>query len=202
LLASLFSYSNGEWVAITPEGFFESSENGAKSLTVRRGSEVYAIDQFYEGFHRPDLVQQKLAGDPQGKVSAAVAELNLASAVSSGAAPRVRIVSPMPSTELRGDHVAVDTEVTDRGGGIGKIEWRVNGTLLGLDATGSVRSNGRGQTTRATRTLPLKPGDNCIEVSAFNEKNAFGPGTIDRAQIVVRVVHILFRRNRGSTCSQ
>jgi len=57
----------GEWLAITPEGFFDASANGAQMLSVVRGLEVFGIDQFYQTLYRPDLVREKLSGDLGGK---------------------------------------------------------------------------------------------------------------------------------------
>jgi hypothetical protein len=53
LLGTAISFTNGEWVFMTPEGFFEASANGAKNLNVVR---VSSIDQLYDALHRPDLV--------------------------------------------------------------------------------------------------------------------------------------------------
>ena len=45
-LATLVTGLDGEWVTITPEGFFDASENGAKLLSVVQGLDVYSVDQF------------------------------------------------------------------------------------------------------------------------------------------------------------
>ena len=63
--ARLIAFTDGEWLTITPEGFFDASERGANLLSVVRGLEAYAIDQFYQSLYRPDLVREKLAGEPQ-----------------------------------------------------------------------------------------------------------------------------------------
>ena len=73
---------------MTPEGFFDASPNGSRYLTVVRGLDVYSIDQFYDRLYRPDLVREKMAGDPQGKVKDAATKLDLSKAIASGAAPR------------------------------------------------------------------------------------------------------------------
>jgi WD40 repeat protein len=134
LLVSSVPLQGGEWVTITSEGFFDASLNGAKSLNVVRGLESYSIDQFYDALHRPDLVREKLAGDPQGKVREAAAKLDLSKAVASGSAPRVSIVAPASGTTATGEQMTVEASLADQGGGFGKVEWRVNGTTLGVDA--------------------------------------------------------------------
>jgi Caspase domain/Bacterial Ig domain len=167
LLVSSVPLQGGEWVTITSEGFFDASLNGAKSLNVVRGLESYSIDQFYDALHRPDLVREKLAGDPQGKVREAAAKLDLSKAVASGSAPRVSIVAPASGTTATGEQMTVEASLADQGGGFGKVEWRVNGTTLGVDAgtTGSVQP---GRTVSVRKTLTLETGENRIEVLAYN----------------------------------
>ncbi|RMH19903.1 MAG: WD40 repeat domain-containing protein, partial [Gammaproteobacteria bacterium] len=71
-------FDDGEWISITPEGFFEaSSPKAARYLNVRKGNKVFGIDQFYDRFYRPDLVQAKLAGDPDGLVAQAASRMSL-----------------------------------------------------------------------------------------------------------------------------
>ncbi|UYO54611.1 caspase family protein [Rhodopseudomonas palustris] len=135
-LASLFIASSGDWVILTPEGFFDASPGGAKLLSVVRGLEAYSIDQFYDQLHRPDLVREKLAGDPKGLVRKAAAQLDLGKALASGNAPRVMITLPASGGKVQGGQIAVEAKVTDQGGGIGKVEWRVNGVTLGVEPAG------------------------------------------------------------------
>jgi len=83
LLTTSLSTEDGEWVTVTPEGFFvASSRKGAACLNVRAGLEVVSADQVYDQLHRPDLVRKKLAGDPHGEVREAAATLDLAKALS------------------------------------------------------------------------------------------------------------------------
>jgi WD40 repeat protein/CHAT domain-containing protein/tetratricopeptide (TPR) repeat protein len=84
LLANLVATQDGEWATITPEGFFATSPNGAKDLKVVRGLDVGAIDQLYQALYRPDLVQEKLAGDLNGKVRDAAVKLNLGTGETAG----------------------------------------------------------------------------------------------------------------------
>jgi WD40 repeat protein len=68
LLTTTFVGPDGEWLTITPEGFFDASEKGSAILSVVQGLNVYGIDQFYQALYRPDLVREKLAADPRGLV--------------------------------------------------------------------------------------------------------------------------------------
>lgn len=162
---------DGEWLAITPEGFFAASENGAKILSIVRDLNVWAIDQFYQALYRPDLVREKLAGDPRGQVRQAAADLDLTKAIASGPAPDVRVTVPgraIGTVYVDGPSVSVQAGISDRGGGVGRVEWRVNGITLGIDNPGAVAG---GQSLQLTRSLALEPGVNSVEVVAYNRAN-------------------------------
>ena len=171
MLLTVLSLGEGDWIQVTPEGFFDaSSPKAAQYLTVVRGLEVYSIDQFYNQLYRPDLVRERLAGDPAGKVKDAATKLDLTKAVASGNAPRVAIVAPASGIQLQGEQVVVEAEIFDQGGGIGKVEWRVNGVTLGVEERGVRRTDqGSANATKVGRTLGLTPGDNKVAVLAYNE---------------------------------
>lgn len=177
LKATLLSFVDGEWLTITPEGFFDaSSPKAARNLTVVRGLEVYSIDQVYDAMFRPDLVREKLAGDPNGKVRDAAAKLDLTKVIASGGAPKVAITSHKDGTSISSSEVTVNADVTERGGGIGKIEWRLNGQTLGVDTRGFKRVEGAGAAPSPTpsitvsQKLAIEPGDNVVEVVAYNAR--------------------------------
>lgn len=69
-VALFASFADDEWVAMTPEGYFNASENGAKWLTVRFGNKAYGLDQYQEAFFRPDMVTAALRGAATASVVA------------------------------------------------------------------------------------------------------------------------------------
>ena len=84
LLVSFVSSEDGEWIAITPEGFFNASAKGAELLYLVNGLQTVTVDQLYQSLFRPDLVREKLAGDPRGLVREAAANLDLNKVIASG----------------------------------------------------------------------------------------------------------------------
>ena len=170
LSATSIATKDGEWLTITPEGFFDASRNGGRMLAVVRGLETFGIDQLYQSLYRPDLVREKLAGDPRGLVREAAANLDLGKVLASGAAPDVRVTVPgraIGSVTVDGTSATAEAEITDRGGGIGRVEWRVNGVTIGVDNFAA----GGPSPLRLTRSLALEPGDNALEVMAYNGAN-------------------------------
>jgi WD40 repeat protein/uncharacterized caspase-like protein len=165
------SAGSDEWLAITSEGFFTASENGVEILSVVQGLDVYSIDQFFQSLYRPDLVREKLAGDPRGLVREAAARLDLAKVMASGNAPSVRLKLPGRSLGQGtpdGTSVSAEAEIKDLGGGIGRVEWRVNGVTASVDTPAAASG---GMPVMLTRSLSLDPGDNTIEVVAYNGAN-------------------------------
>lgn len=112
LLATLLPDAGSEWLAVTPEGFFATSAEVPEAqvfdlLSVVRGFEVAGIDPLHQALHRPDLVREKLAGDPDGKVRSAAAGLNLDKALETSRLPRIATTSPGPQLAAKGGPVLV-----------------------------------------------------------------------------------------------
>lgn len=184
-LVQFVSFTDGSWVAITPEGFFNASGDGPKHINVVRGLEVFSVDQVYDALFRPDLVREALVGDPNGKVAAAAAELNLEKIIEGGFPPRLSLVSPEAEETIPGDgsgtsSVTVEVDIEATTGGIGKVEWAVNGVLQDVserglaplvmadDLNGTFGNSTVGEVKRVSQSLYLAPGENLIEVVAYN----------------------------------
>jgi hypothetical protein len=101
-----------------------------------------------------------------GEVKRAAEVVDLGAVVNSGPAPLVDITSHPPSSQSDFDLVTVAVRITDRGKGIGRIEWRVNGitaAVNNLPAEGSARE--------VKQTLALDRGENSVEVAAYNARS-------------------------------
>ncbi|MEN6318096.1 MAG: caspase family protein [Syntrophaceae bacterium] len=169
-LAMLVSFTNGEWIIITPDGFFDSSLNGAKNLNLRIGSSVYSIDQFIARLYRPDLVQRVLSGEelPGGEEDFIQITLNKA-------APAVEIVSPKSGIVLDGDSFVLSVKLTENDGGIGNINVYCNGSLVANETKSSPIAGEKNPNIRMlTFRVPLVSGENAVSVVAFNKDGSMG----------------------------
>ena len=171
-LALLAEFNDGSELVLTPEGFFDETGGGSRNLHLVRGLESVTVDQVYDALYRPDLVREALAGDPDGKLAAAAARLDLGKVVASGLPPRVVGLRSADGDAVDGDAANVAVEMEVRDGGLGRIEWRVNGTVQGADSRGlgAIASAGA-DTTRRERRVFLAPGENTVSVVAYNEAN-------------------------------
>jgi WD40 repeat protein len=61
-----------EWIAVTPEGFYNASPNGYKLAARIPGHKTKSA---HKKFYRPDLIEQLLKGDPDGRYKSAVEHL-------------------------------------------------------------------------------------------------------------------------------
>ena len=156
------NFPDGEWVAITPEGYYNASANGDKYLNVRVGPNVYGIENYRETFFRPDLVKLALAGGSlQGYRT--LAEVKQP--------PRVSIVQTPASSA--NETFKLTLKLEEQGGGVGDVRLFLNGSAVLLDSSRSlkaVQKDSNGAVYRSY-TLKLAPGSNTIRAIAFNADN-------------------------------
>jgi WD40 repeat protein len=165
-IAKFVSFTDGEWIVITPEGYFNASTNGAKHLNVRVGNNVYGIDQFYARFYRPELVQLALSGKevPKGELITDIAKKP---------APDVQILSPVTNSSVDQDSVVVTLKITDSGGGVGSVNIYLNGAQVANDTRGLiVKGKAVANERTLSFTIPLLKGLNEIRAVAFNGENS------------------------------
>ncbi|OGW43713.1 MAG: hypothetical protein A2X57_06355 [Nitrospirae bacterium GWD2_57_8] len=166
-IGALVGFDDGEWIVITPEGYFNASPNGAKNLNVRIGNKVYGIDQFYTKFYRPELVQLALAGKevPKGDTFGDILVKN--------PAPIVRIASPVSGETIDTGSITLSLKIIDNGGGIGNVNIYLNGAQVANETRGvMVKGREAAHETMLTFIVPLLDGNNEIRAVAFNKENS------------------------------
>ena len=180
LLTTSLASADEEWITITPEGFFTGSPRALELLSVVRGIETWGINQLWQSLYNPDLVREKIAGDPYSEVAKAAAVVNLDKVVASGAPPKVTL-GPATSAQIGQDGlIEAEAQITDLGGGVGRIEWRVNGVTAAI--VDGVASAGKKVRT-VWQTLALDAGRNFIEVVAYNGAQLVASDAAQSAEI-------------------
>jgi WD40 repeat protein len=163
LRATLVSFGDGTWAVTDPAGRYDASNGGdVAGLHWVFGNEVIELDQLKERYYEPGLLA-KLIGwsrEPLRDVEAFDAPKLYPS-----------IAAQAPTTE----QPAIRLQLTDRGGGIGRVVVKVNGKELSSDArrpADRVTAGGRSVSIPLPANHPLLlPGeDNEIEVLAFNSE--------------------------------
>ncbi|MDD5285969.1 MAG: caspase family protein [Desulfuromonadaceae bacterium] len=125
-IAQFVSLKDGEWIVLTPEGYYNSSLNGHKYLNIRVEDKVYGIDQFYDVFYRPDIVTAKLKGED---ISTLIT-LTIDEAIKNPP-PTVKF-SALPN-QTGDPKVNVCYHIQSTGGGIGEVRLFQNGKLIKSD---------------------------------------------------------------------
>ena len=125
-IAMMVGFDDGEWLTITKEGYYNSSEKGAQYLSVKVDDKSYSVDSFYDVFYRPDIVTAKLRGDDIKDLIT----ITMKDAIKSP--PPVVEISSLPST-TNDPKVKVCYQAKSTGGGIGEIRLFHNGKLIESD---------------------------------------------------------------------
>ncbi|MHB8843613.1 MAG: caspase family protein [Nitrospirota bacterium] len=200
-VAMMVGFEDGEWITITSEGYYTSSEKGARSLNVNAGGKKYDTDLFYDVFYRPDIVRAKL----QGEDISGLVTITMEDAIK---APPPAVAFTGGTTESGRSAVKVCYEAASTGGGIGEVRVFHNGKLVrsdgfyrelarpdgkqaGLLALNSrsiyetmrgvvireraglppIRSAGKGERYEECAEIEAVPGENEVGLTAFNSSN-------------------------------
>ncbi len=198
-IATMMEFDKEEWLVITPEGYYNASENGARYLNVIAGEKRYGVDNFYDDFYRPDIVAAKLRGeDIKDLITITMQEA---------------VKAPPPTVAIMRPVVAVTSanvcyQIKSAGGGIGEVRLFHNGKLVQSDgyyrdaarsSSGSqqllslnseaiyenmrsvsvkvrddaapVKSPFKGDRFEDCREIETVPGKNEVSVAAFNSGN-------------------------------
>mgnify|MGYP006416141909 FL=1 len=121
-----FFDSSNEWIAITPEGYYNSSPKGHQPINIRFKNKVASIEQFYDVFYRPDIVEHKLKGHD----IASLINITVEDALKSP--PPMVEIKEMPSN-IKSQKSTVSYNVKSMGGGIGEVRIFQNGKLIQSD---------------------------------------------------------------------
>jgi hypothetical protein len=60
--ATLYPFSNGQWLITTPDGYFDCSPQVPAVIRWIRQGQNYPYEQFEPQYHKPELVRQALGG--------------------------------------------------------------------------------------------------------------------------------------------
>ncbi|MBI5209719.1 MAG: caspase family protein [Elusimicrobia bacterium] len=166
-LFALVSLDKG-WAAVSPEGYFDGSEDGLKTLTWSMGTQSFPLEAFSEGYYSPGLVPAALAG--QSPAVKGQKDLSLGFA----APPKARITSPRQGSELTRETVEVTVAAEDQGGGIDEIRLYHNGKAVGgetRDIKVAAKAGAREQSFQVT----LAEGENLFKAVGLSKDRIEGP---------------------------
>jgi WD40 repeat protein len=174
---------DSEWLAITPDGYFKASPLGDRYINVRvttgtgdsAVTTITGIDAYRSVFYNPDVVQARIAGEPDPASKSSVTIQQAASFLP----PEIALQSDAATTRAATANLSVT--VTSSSQPVRNIKIIVNGRLLGRDELAAISGAKGLEAGRASLTvtgnqktlsfrlpLALDPGTNNVEVVAFN----------------------------------
>jgi hypothetical protein len=153
-LATLKFLPNGEWVVFTPNGIFDGSKEGRKSLYYLAGTEVILYNQLKETYWESNLLY-KLINNP-ASIGSFKSNKNIA------LHPKVTIQNSNTDTEF---NIFLDT--LGRSGGIGKTSLYLNGKEIIEDINPQRQNNLKVNIdSLGSRLIPFEV--NSIGIKAYN----------------------------------
>jgi hypothetical protein len=174
LLRLVLFDGNDGWVALTPDGRFDASEDVLKKMYYTRGSEIIPLQVLYEQFFTPLLVNRILNGEQFPPLPVDINTLKKA--------PRVKISYQAIQRNLTvvTDKVPVYANTT----GVAEITVRAwaendkideirlfhNGKIVNLATRGLFVTDNTTGTESKTYTVNLLPGQNSIRAIALNSQ--------------------------------
>jgi WD40 repeat protein len=110
-----------DWLAISPEGYYDCSPGAARFISWIVGSDLFPLEAYERTFHRPDLLRRSLASEP-------IAQTPQLHRFTAGQAvpPQVTITRPHDGQSVSGDTLRVELTVSGLRSEL-RIEIRVNG---------------------------------------------------------------------------
>lgn len=162
LLASLIGLAETDWAVVAPDGRFDASPNAQKLMHWIVGREPIELEQLKERYYEPGLLAKILSEQPQRDVS---------KFESPRLYPEVKYQAPAPGSSR------LIVTLTNRGGGIGRVQVFVNGKEFLSDARDDrLKQNPNQNQARLNIDLEGAPGaiaggENQIRVVAWNVEN-------------------------------
>lgn len=122
----------GRWVMWTPEGYFDSSPDGADLIGyhinqgINKEAKFVPMSQLYDVFYRPDILQAKLKGEDISSLITLTVEEALKTPP-----PEVKFTTIPSKSAVKTAKVCYQVKST--GGGIGEVRLFHNGKLIKSD---------------------------------------------------------------------
>ena len=174
LIYTTIADSYGHSVTWTPEGYFAGDEEFArKTVYIVNGLTSYSIDQFFDTYFRPDIVQAKIAGKNISELAgdkklvddlALTPEVNIEVEQTDGSFHN--ITNSQKNYNITNGSIKLKISAIDQGGGAEEIRVFHNGVRISGKARG-LSVTGYGKIKIQNITVKLADGENTIRALAF-----------------------------------
>jgi WD40 repeat protein len=126
-LVQSVGFGNGEWISITPDGYYTASVWGDQYFNIRVRGDVYGLELYRAAFYNPLLVHSRLQGR-RIRNSRSLPSIN-----TFGVPPRISIMNPADGALLDSATVELLVSATDQNFPLQSFSIYMNGGLVGAD---------------------------------------------------------------------
>ncbi|MFC2116034.1 caspase family protein [Bacteroidota bacterium] len=158
-----------DWMVSTSDGHFDASEGARKSIFFVQGTKIFNIDQFFDEFYKPGLLEERMkVTEPSGR-EPAFREGSIQERLKQSPPPTVTIVTPTNLDTISTPITTLNVNLTNRGGGINEIRVLNNGKRIPVDSEEVRKLKKEGKSMDQSIQVNLAPGRNTLQVSAYSE---------------------------------
>ena len=165
-IITLYPVTSTEYVAVTPDGYFDGSEEALKYLYYQQGDKTIPLTAYYEEFYQPNLAQRILNNESieKSRVDFNKRKPNAGVNITEPSGEDYRTINmPIPSDA---NILHLEAEFTDNGGGIDEVRVFRNDKLVRSEKNLGI--NEPCTVLNKAYDIELLPGINTIRVSVFN----------------------------------
>ena len=176
-------FDDGEWVSITPDGYYNASAHGDEHLNVRYGFKAFGLNQFSKAYYHPEVLEARSRGEKDPNIVRYFGDLKL-----NVAPPIVKVEEKLTGTIAKLSVTVLDPALKYP---LDSVRIFINGRMLSF----SELSKAKGEKIAVSDTsivpkdkasnflnfeieVDLEHGENLIEVLADNEA-CYGMKTIN-----------------------
>lgn len=153
----------GDWAAVTPEGFFDGSPRGIQLVHYEKDGQSIPLEALFDRYYTPKLASRVIEDQLEKKPATDIRKgLSLP--------PQISITSPKPGESFQTPTIDVTVVAQDQGGGIEDIRLYHNGKLVGTETRGLKRKSSRQEGQTRTFAVQLLPGKNALQAMALNQE--------------------------------
>ncbi len=163
IIYTYYQLSRDDWFVKARGGFFDGNAGAKKYVFYVKGMKTYNVNQFFEDFYRPGLLQHVY--QTKGLINE---NMNLDDYLQKSPPPTLKFKTYFNDSSYKQDIIDIEFQLIDNGGGIDEVKVMHNGKRIIHDYTGTRRIK-RGNKTQENIQLLLVPGENTIQISAFSE---------------------------------
>ncbi len=127
-----------------------------------------AVDQEKKATH-------KFSKKFEDEIYAELSKVNIDRILAGGMPPTIEFIYPRDGESMKERNIKLKIKLTDKGGGIGKIVYRINGVTIGTEDSGRgikvAGAIGSDKSMIKEKLITLQPKHNRIIITVYNEQN-------------------------------